>query len=139
MPSNPNAGNEYKPLSNALELYYPNTDTGKKMAAVASSLTSRIKLQPYGKEGFTPTIWDMLLKKIDKSPHELFDRRSDAYKQHIRDKDFDHHDWLNILMKHWSALEAAILVHRKQAWICRGPYEISNLVHDLPIDDKPVW
>lgn len=136
MSDKPNAGDEYRPIPGMIELYYPNDHIGQEMAAVVRGLSGRVKLQPFGKDGFTPTIWEILLDKLDVSPHDLFDQEAPYYLEHIEGHDFDREAWLEILMKHWDILEVGILVKGPKAWICRTPYEISNFITDDPIDDN---
>ena len=106
-------------------LYFDqNSSKGKKVLAYAQSRRKKVREMDWGKNKFTTTFWKGVLNKLGKSPKELLDKSKPYYQEHLRGKDFNDEDWLNILSKTPELLRGPIIIEGQNAILCDNANDI---------------
>jgi len=116
---------------NEILVYYDReTSVGKKVLALARSVSNHVKEIEYKKNNITPSLMKGLLKQLDLRPKDLLNRAHPFYQKHIQGGDFDSEGWLNILIQNPELIRSPIVIRGKEAVLCDNPtdiYKLSNL------------
>lgn len=116
---------------NEVLVYYDReSSVGKKVLALAKSVSPHVKEIEYKKNNITPSLMRVLLKTLDLRPKDLLNRAHPFYQEHIKGRDFDSHGWLKILVHNPELIRSPIVIRGKEAVLCDNPtdiYKLSNL------------
>ncbi len=113
---------------NEIMVYYnPKSSRGKKVLALARTVSKNVKEVEYHKTPITPTMWHRLLSRLELRPKDLLNRADPYYQANIRGRDFDEEGWLNILIRNPNLIKAPIVVQGRSAVLCNNPSDIYRL------------
>ncbi len=107
--------------------YNPATESHKRTVAFARSMNDHVHELPYGRDGFTTTIWRDIIGMLGISPKDLLNKADPAYQEKIRGADFDDEGWLNVLMANPQLIKAPIAIWKNKALLCLNPSDIYRL------------
>lgn len=106
-------------------LYNSNNQSDKEAFAYALTLHKhKINELDISKNDLTPTQFSELAYKMKVRIIDLFDKKSEYFKQNIEGKDIEERDLLNILVKEKSALKTPIFISKEVIKVIEYPREI---------------
>ena len=110
---------------NELFVYYnPNTPTGKKVRAMAKSISRNLHDVDLNKATLTTTLWKEILNMLNLKPKDLLDKSNREYQEKVKGNTFTMTGWLEILVKCPHLLKAPIAIYRNKAVLCCRPNDI---------------
>ena len=113
---------------NELALVYdPRTASGKKIKALAYSISNNVNEIDYTKTRLTTTLWKEIVQMLGNDPKSLLNKSSAAYQNKVRGNIFTMHGYMNILLNSPELLRGPIAITRGKALICENPYDILKL------------
>ena len=84
----------------------------------------------------TPTMWETLLGWLNVEPKNLFDESHGEYNEKIKNKEYEHNDWLTILVNDYKMIKFPIAAINKKAVLCQQRNEITTLYSNRPANEK---
>ena len=113
---------------NELFIYFdPNSSTGKKTRAYASSISKNVNALDSNKIKLTATLWKEIVNMLKLRPKDLMNRSHREYQEKIRGNTFTMTGWLEILAKNPQLLKAPIAIYHNKAIMCERPTDILSL------------
>lgn len=110
-----------------LFLYNHESSRDRKALAYAKSVIPEIKSYTFKEFVQQSTYCYQIFLALNLDPKELTDKSSAYYQTHLRGKEFDWDDWLNIFCSHPEIIKAPIAVRGDQAILCLNPKDIYKL------------
>lgn len=107
--------------------YNPASSRGKKVLALARTISPHVNEVEYHKTPLSATSWRQLLDMLELRPKDLLNRAHPYYQENIRGRDFDREGWVNILIRNPDLLKAPIAIKGKSAVLCNNPTDIYQL------------
>jgi arsenate reductase len=107
--------------------YNPDSSNDRKTVAHAQSLAPHIRTYAFDKAPSTGTSWQQIITALSLHPKELLDKSKPYYQQHIRGREFNEQDWLNVIINNPSLLKAPIAVRGDRAIMCSNATDIYKL------------
>ncbi len=101
---------------------------GRKVIALALSLSPHVKSFTFKEMGSSETQWSCLLHTLQLTPKDLMDKSSPYYQSQIRGRDFDEESWLSILCRSPELIRAPIVLRGSRAIVCAVPTDIYRLI-----------
>ncbi|MCB0515227.1 MAG: ArsC/Spx/MgsR family protein [Chitinophagales bacterium] len=111
-----------------LVYYDANTSLGKKVLALAKSLTPHVKAIEYHKSPLTLSHLRELIDKTGLRPKDWLNRANPYYQQNLRGKDFDDESWLNIITHNPDLIRAPIVMNGNTAFICDNATDVLKII-----------
>lgn len=114
---------------NEILVYYnPEQNTARQVLAYARSLVSHVHEIEYHKTRFSTTIWRHILDMMgDPDPKSLLNKAHPFYREHLKGRDFNREDILNIIIRNPDIIRAPIAIRGKRAVFCENPTDILRL------------
>jgi len=113
---------------NELTLVYdPKTPSGKKIKALAYSISNNVHEIDYTTTRLTTTLWKEIVQMLGNDPKRLLNKSSIAYKEKVFGNTFTMHGWLNILLNSPELLRGPIVITQGKALMCDNPNDILKL------------
>ena len=109
--------------------YNPESSNDKKTVAHAQGLAAHVRTFAFDKAPSNGTSWKQIVHSLDMHPKELLNKAHPYYQEHIRGREFNDEDWLNILKFNPGILKAPIAMRGKKAVLCQSATDIYKL-HD---------
>ncbi len=114
---------------NEVKFLYNGNNQGDK-EAYAYMLTlhkHKINELDVSKNDMTPTQFSELANKMKVRIIDLFDKKSDYFKQNIEGKDIEERDLLDVLVKEKSALKTPIFISNEMIKVIEYPRDIISM------------
>ena len=110
-------------------LIYYNSDSSsdKKTLALAKSTGMKVRSYCHADAPSTTTSWKTILTSLDMHPKEIMNKAHPYYQAHIKGKDFDMDDWVQVIKKNPQILLAPIAMKGQKAVLCNTPADIYRL------------
>ena len=122
---------------NELTLVYdPRTASGKKIKALAYSISNNVNEIDCTKTRLTTTLWKEIVQMLGNDPKSLLNKSSAAYQKKVRGNIFTMHGYMNILLNSPELLRGPIAITRGKALICENPYDILKLGKTTNLPNK---
>ena len=122
---------------NELTLVYdPRTAAGKKIKAMAYSISNNVNEIDFTTTRLTTTLWKEIVQMLGNDPKSLLNKSSAAYKQKVQGNVFTMHGYMNILLNSPELLRGPIVITRGKALLCENPNEILKLGKTTNIPSK---
>ncbi len=107
--------------------YNPDSTADRQTVAFAKSIVKHVKTYSFDKSPSTGTSWQQILAALELHPKELMNKAHPYYQQHIRGRDFNEQDWLNVLKYNPQIIKAPIAMRGSKAILCSTPTDIYKL------------
>jgi arsenate reductase-like glutaredoxin family protein len=122
---------------NELTLVYdPRTAVGKKVKALAYSISNNVNEIDMTTTRLTTTLWKEIVQMLGNDPKKLLNKSSMAYKLKVQGNIFTMHGYMNILLNSPELLRGPIAITRGKALLCDNPYDILKLGKSTNIPSK---
>ena len=122
---------------NELTLVYdPRTTTGKKVKAMAYSISNNVNEIDFTTTRLTTTLWKVIVQMLGNDPKSLLNKSSPAYKLKVQGNVFTMHGYMNILLNSPELLRGPIAITRGKALLCENPNDILKLGKTTNIPSK---
>ncbi len=107
----------------------PSSQSGhvSSLMPIALAITEHVRQIDVTQEPVTQTIMAQILTMTDAHPRDLINPQSRLYQEKYADKDFDEHEWLNILRVEPELWGPPVAIRGDKAVICRHGYDINQL------------
>ena len=110
-------------------IYYNASSSGdKKTVAHAQTLTKHVKAYTFEKAPSTKSSWSMIMNALNLHPKDILDKSKKYYQEHLRNRDFDDEDWLNVIMRNPDLIKAPIAIRGRKAILCINSTDIHRLI-----------
>jgi arsenate reductase len=115
--------------SNEILVYYnPEHSVAKQVLAYARSITPHILEVEYHKTKYSTRIWRQLLDYLGETdPKRLLNKAHPFYQTHLKGRDFNREDILNIIIRNPDIIRAPIAMRGKTAVFCENPTDVLRL------------
>jgi len=122
---------------NELTLVYdPRTASGKKIKALAYSLSNNVNEIDFTTTRLTTTLWKEIVQMLGNDPKNLLNKSSSDYKEKVQGNVFTMHGYMNILLNSPELLRGPIVITHGKALICENPNDILKLGKTTNIPSK---
>lgn len=109
--------------------YNPESSSDRQTVAHAKGLAKHIKVYAFHQAPSTGTSWQRILQTITDDPKELLNKSHPYYQAHIRGREFNGADWVNIIMNNPFLLKGPIALRGSKAILVTTPTDIYRLVN----------
>lgn len=114
--------------TNELTLVYdPRTASGKKIKALAYSITKNVNEIDFTTTRLTTTLWKEIVQMLGNDPKSLLNKSSATYKEKVSGNVFTMHGYMNILLNSPELLRGPIAITHGKALLCENPNDILKL------------
>jgi len=114
--------------ANELTLIYdPRTASGKKIKALAYSISKNVNEIDFTTTRLTTTLWKEIVQMLGNDPKSLLNKSSAAYKEKVQGNAFTMHGYMNILLNSPELLRGPIAITHGKALLCENPNDILKL------------
>lgn len=115
-------------LDKELVLFYDeNSYKGKQTLAYAHTITKAVNRQELSQSNLSPTIFKIILEKLNVNAKELLNKADNEYRQDVKGKEFDEEGWLNVIRKSPNLLKSPVAMYHGKAVVCNTPTDILKL------------
>ena len=122
---------------NELTLVYdPRTVAGKKIKALAYSISNNVNEIDIISTRLTTTLWKEIVQMLGNDPESLLSKSSPAYINKVKGNVFTMHGYMNILLNSPDILRGPIAITEGKALLCENPYDILKLGKTTNIPTK---
>ena len=122
---------------NELTLVYdPKSATGKKIKALAHSISNNVNEIDYTSTRLTTTLWKEIVQMLGNDPKSLLNKSSPVYREKVSGNSFTMHGWMNILLNSPELLRGPIAISHNKALLCVNPNDILKLGQTTNIPTK---
>lgn len=113
---------------NEILLYYnPESSSDRKTLAYAKSITPHVRSHAYNSTPATTTMLRQIIDRLEMHPKQMLNKSHPYYQEHIRGREFDDEDWLNVLLRNPQLFRAPIAIKGKRAVFCDSPMDVYKL------------
>ena len=113
---------------NELTLVYdPKSASGKKIKALAHSISNNVNEIDYTSTRLTTTLWKEIIQMLGNDPKSILNKSNAAYREKVSGNTFTMHGWLNILLNSPELIRGPIAIIHGKALVCENPNEILKL------------
>jgi len=113
---------------NELTLVYdPRSPSGKKIKAMAYSISNNVNEIDYTATRLTTTLWKEIVQMLGNDPKSLLNKSHPAYQLKISGNDFTMHGWMNVLLNSPELIRGPIAITHGKALLCDNPNDILKL------------
>jgi arsenate reductase len=126
--------------ANELTLVYdPRSPSGKKIKAMAHSISNNVNEIDYTSTRLTTTLWKEIVQMLGNDPKSLLNKSNPAYQEKVSGNTFTMHGWMNILLNSPELIRGPIAITHGKALICENPNDILKLgkTSNTPIKKLP--
>ena len=114
--------------ANELTLVYdPRTASGKKIKALAYSISKNVNEIDFTTTRLTTTLWKEIVQMLGNDPKSLLNKSSATYKEKVSGNVFTMHGYMNILLNSPELLRGPIAITHGKALLCENPNDILKL------------
>jgi arsenate reductase (glutaredoxin) len=117
-------------------IYDPLTPAGKKVKAMAYSISNNVNEINFTKIRLTTTLWKSIVQMLGNNPKSLLNKSHPSYQEKVRGNIFTMHGWMNILLNSPELLRGPIAITRGKAILCENPNDILKLGKTTNIPSK---
>jgi arsenate reductase-like glutaredoxin family protein len=122
---------------NELTLVYdPRTASGKKIKAMAYSISNNVNEIDIITTRLTTTLWKEIVQMLGNDPKSLLNKSNIDYKLKVQGNMFTMHGFMNILLNSPELLRGPIAITRGKALLCENPNDILKLGKTTNIPSK---
>jgi arsenate reductase (glutaredoxin) len=122
---------------NELTLVYdPRTAAGKKIKALAHSISNNVNEIDIITTRLTTTLWKEIVQMLGNDPKSLLCKSNEAYQEKVKGNFFTMDGWMNVLLNSPELLRGPIAITHGKALICENPNEILKLGKTTNIPSK---
>ncbi len=120
-------------------LYDPKSASGKKIKALAYSISKNVNEIDYTTTRLTTTVWKEVVQLLGNDPKSLLNKSNSSYKSKVSGNVFTMHGWLDILLNSPELLRGPIAITQGKALLCENPFDILKLgkTTNIPLKKLP--
>lgn len=122
---------------NELTLVYdPRTASGKKIRALAFSISNNVNEIDITTTRLTTTLWKEIVQMLGNDPKSLLSKSTPDYRNKVEGNTFTMTGWMDILLNSPELLKGPIAITHGKALMCENPNDILKLGKTTNIPSK---
>lgn len=107
--------------------YNSKSSSDRKLLAHAKSTGFKVRSYCHSQAPSTTTSWNSIIENLNMHPKELMNKADPYYQSHLRGKEFEMEDWLNVIKNNPQLMKSPIAMKGKKAIVCNTPTDIYKL------------
>ncbi|NLN74081.1 MAG: arsenate reductase family protein [Bacteroidales bacterium] len=106
----------------------PRCKISRQVLAEVEKHSEDVEIINYQKDKFTPKSLDKLLNLLHIEPFDLVRKNEAIYKSELKDKNFNRHEWIQIMCDNPRLIERPIVVKGYRGVVCRPPEKVFEIL-----------
>ncbi|TAK48224.1 MAG: glutaredoxin [Saprospiraceae bacterium] len=114
--------------------FNPDSSNDRKTVAHAQGLVPHVRTYSFEQAPSTCTSWQQILSSLQMHPKQLMNKSHPYYQAHIRGREFNNEDWLNVIKYNPALIKAPIAIRQGKAILCVSATDIYKLTNPEPAE-----